>query len=139
MSAPIGRAAQMAAASIACGAVLREERQAAGLSQTALGEALGVTFQQVQKYERGKNRISAPVLIDAADAFGIPARDLMARMADRVGRGVDQSDPMRRERKARVQLQGRLDRIAAIIEGKADDEGAPDPRDDVLNGKGALQ
>ncbi|KAA2237128.1 helix-turn-helix transcriptional regulator [Salinarimonas soli] len=36
---------------------LREARLQAGLSQEKLGEALGVTFQQIQKYERGTNRI----------------------------------------------------------------------------------
>ena len=38
-----------------------------GLSQTNLGEALGVTFQQVQKYERGANRISASRLASIAE------------------------------------------------------------------------
>ncbi len=37
-----------------------------GMSQKALGDALGVSFQQVQKYERGRNRISASVLVKAA-------------------------------------------------------------------------
>ena len=39
--------------------LLRERRK---MSQTALGEAIGVSFQQVQKYERGANRISASAL-----------------------------------------------------------------------------
>ena len=38
---------------------LRSRRLKMGLSQTALGIAAGVTFQQIQKYERGTNRISA--------------------------------------------------------------------------------
>lgn len=40
------------------GGRLRLRRIAAGMSQERLGEALGVTFQQVQKYEKGSNRIS---------------------------------------------------------------------------------
>jgi transcriptional regulator with XRE-family HTH domain len=41
---------------------VRTERIRLGLSQTELGAAIGVTFQQVQKYERGANRISASML-----------------------------------------------------------------------------
>lgn len=40
--------------------VIREDK---GISQTALGEAIGVTFQQIQKYENGKNRVSASRLL----------------------------------------------------------------------------
>jgi transcriptional regulator with XRE-family HTH domain len=45
------------------GARLRSLRKIAGLSQTQVGDALGVTFQQVQKYENGKNRLSGSRLI----------------------------------------------------------------------------
>ena len=41
------------------GARVRMGRLMLGISQTDLAEAVGVTFQQVQKYEKGKNRISA--------------------------------------------------------------------------------
>lgn len=44
-----------------------------GMSQTELGQALGgITFQQVQKYEKGTNRISASKIAQAADALGVP-------------------------------------------------------------------
>lgn len=43
-----------------------------GMSQRALGEVLGVTFQQVQKYERGTNRIAVSTLVRAADALNTP-------------------------------------------------------------------
>ena len=48
------------------GARVRLQRKALGLSQTVLAEALGLTFQQVQKYERGANRISASMLVRTA-------------------------------------------------------------------------
>lgn len=48
------------------GARVRLQRKALGLSQTALAESLGLTFQQVQKYERGANRISASMLVKTA-------------------------------------------------------------------------
>ena len=41
------------------GSRIRLRRRMLGISQTAVGDALGITFQQVQKYERGANRISA--------------------------------------------------------------------------------
>ncbi len=41
------------------GARLRQRRTLLGMSQTTLGEGIGLTFQQVQKYEKGTNRISA--------------------------------------------------------------------------------
>src|SRR5689334_3838169 len=51
---------------------LREARLLAGLNQTQLGQAIGVTFQAVQKYETGSNRISASRLLRAAKALGRP-------------------------------------------------------------------
>jgi transcriptional regulator with XRE-family HTH domain len=45
---------------------MRQRRTLLGFSQERLGEALGLTFQQVQKYERGANRISASRLFDLA-------------------------------------------------------------------------
>ena len=53
---------------VAIGARLRVRRRAAGLSQQKLAERLGVTFQQVQKYERGANRIAGSTLISIAEA-----------------------------------------------------------------------
>lgn len=47
-------------------------RQALGLSQTALGQRVGVSCQQVQKYEGGQNRISASRLHGLALALGLP-------------------------------------------------------------------
>lgn len=52
------------------GARIRIARIAAGLSQEKLGAAIGVTFQQVQKYERGINRVAAGRLADIAAALG---------------------------------------------------------------------
>jgi transcriptional regulator with XRE-family HTH domain len=51
---------------------MRAERMRAGLTQTQLGVAVGVTFQQIQKYERGVNRVSASTLARAAGALGVP-------------------------------------------------------------------
>lgn len=54
------------------GARIRFRRKQLGLSQTQLGENLGLTFQQVQKYEHGSNRISAARLLDMARVMTVP-------------------------------------------------------------------
>lgn len=52
------------------GARIGLRRSALGLSQTALAQQLGISFQQVQKYETGQNRISASRLHRAATVLG---------------------------------------------------------------------
>ncbi|MCJ2087248.1 helix-turn-helix domain-containing protein [Methylobacterium sp. E-005] len=64
-------------------------RAAQGLSQTALGEAIGVSFQQVQKYEKGCNRISAGRLQTIADLLKVPVE---AFFDDRSNDGADGGD-----------------------------------------------
>ena len=54
------------------GGRIKLRRTLLGLSQERLGDALGLTFQQVQKYERGANRVSASRLHDMARALGVP-------------------------------------------------------------------
>ncbi len=54
------------------GARVRMRRMLIGMSQEKLGEALGLTFQQVQKYEKGTNRISASRLQQISEALDIP-------------------------------------------------------------------
>jgi transcriptional regulator with XRE-family HTH domain len=51
---------------------VRMRRMMLGISQTKLGDALGLTFQQVQKYEKGTNRISASRLQHIAQIFEVP-------------------------------------------------------------------
>jgi DNA-binding XRE family transcriptional regulator len=51
---------------------VRTQRLSKGLSQTALGHMIGVTFQQVQKYENGINRIGAGRLSRIAEVLGVP-------------------------------------------------------------------
>ena len=54
------------------GARMRLRRQLLGMSQSDLGAALGVSFQQVQKYERGANRLGASRLAKAAEVLRVP-------------------------------------------------------------------
>ena len=59
------------------GSRIRLLRQGAQMSQTDLAEQLGVTFQQVQKYEKGMNRVGAGRLTKIAAALGVPVSELL--------------------------------------------------------------
>ncbi|MGL4243730.1 MAG: helix-turn-helix domain-containing protein [Beijerinckiaceae bacterium] len=54
------------------GARVRVRRLSVGMSQDKLGKSLGITFQQIQKYENGANRIGASRLQQAAKVLGVP-------------------------------------------------------------------
>jgi transcriptional regulator with XRE-family HTH domain len=54
------------------GSRIRLRRTLLGMSQERLGEALGLTFQQVQKYERGVNRVGASRLFDLSRVLDVP-------------------------------------------------------------------
>ena len=54
------------------GSRVRFRRMLLGMSQEKLGEKLGLTFQQIQKYEKGINRIGASRLFDLAQVLGVP-------------------------------------------------------------------
>jgi transcriptional regulator with XRE-family HTH domain len=53
------------------GSRVRMRRMMLGMSQEKLGDALGLTFQQAQKYEKGRNRMGASRLQQAADILGV--------------------------------------------------------------------
>ncbi|HEX3884728.1 MAG TPA: helix-turn-helix transcriptional regulator [Stellaceae bacterium] len=54
------------------GARVRFRRESSGMSQSELGVAVGITYQQVQKYERGLNRIGASRLLEIASVLNVP-------------------------------------------------------------------
>ncbi len=54
------------------------------MSQEKLGEAIGLTFQQVQKYERGANRIGASRLFDLSRVLDVPVSFFFDDMSDEV-------------------------------------------------------
>ncbi len=62
---------------IALGAAVRIRRRTIGMSQEALAEQCGVSFQQIQKYENGANRISFSRLVQIARALRCRVIDLM--------------------------------------------------------------
>ncbi len=57
---------------ISIGRKIRFKRTMLGMSQKQLGSQLGVTFQQIQKYEKGSNRIGAGRLQEIADILNVP-------------------------------------------------------------------
>jgi transcriptional regulator with XRE-family HTH domain len=69
------------------GARLRQRRILLGMSQTALGSAAGITFQQVQKYEGGGNRISSSRLFEFAKMLDVPVSHFFEEMAPRLATG----------------------------------------------------
>lgn len=60
---------------------LRRVRESRNISQAALGRALGVSFQQVQKYETGKNRLSSARLLRAAVHLQCAVHDILGPIA----------------------------------------------------------
>lgn len=64
------------------GSRVRLRRTLLGMSQEKLGEAIGLTFQQVQKYERGANRIGASRLFDLSRVLDVPVSFFFDDMPD---------------------------------------------------------
>ncbi len=77
------------------GARLRARRTLVGLSQTALGDAMGLTFQQVQKYVSGSNRISASRLYDVSKLLDID----IGYFFDEMGQAIESESPARLSQK----------------------------------------
>jgi transcriptional regulator with XRE-family HTH domain len=61
------------------GARMRARRIALSMTQADLGKVLGVTFQQLQKYEKGVNRVSAARLFDICKALGLSLSSMFER------------------------------------------------------------
>jgi transcriptional regulator with XRE-family HTH domain len=64
------------------GQKIRKRRRHAGMSQEKMAILLGVTFQQIQKYENGSNRVSAARLWDLSIALGCSIQDLYPGVND---------------------------------------------------------
>lgn len=86
----------------AIGGLIRARRRQLNMSQTALAEAIGVTFQQVQKYEKGWNRISVSTLVHLAKALQAPPSFFLAEAGIDSGPKDEVVDAVRRDYKARA-------------------------------------
>ena len=90
------------------GARLRVRRTLMGMSQTALGDAIGLSFQQMQKYERGTNRISSSRLYDIARVLDVPIEYFFEEMPA----GVAANSPTQGSGKAKKPPSYELDPMA---------------------------
>lgn len=76
---------------------VRQRRELVGASQEQLGEHLGLSFQQIQKYEKGINRISAGRLLQIADFLGVRVESFFDGLALH-GQLLDDATKSNRER-----------------------------------------
>ncbi len=74
------------------GTRVRLRRMLIGMSQERLGELLGLTFQQVQKYEKGMNRIGAGRLFDIARILGVSIDYFYEGLMGAANRGFSEND-----------------------------------------------
>ena len=79
---------------------VRQRRGLLGITQTGLGQAVGVTFQQIQKYERGANRIGASRIFDLAYVLGVSVGYFFEEMPA----AVASSSPARQRERAPAQV-----------------------------------
>ena len=107
---------------IALGAAVRIRRRTIGISQEALAEQCGVSFQQIQKYENGANRISFSRLVQIARALKCRVVDLM-----------DVLDGPDRENTGDVDLLTRMRTPGAIELLAAFEEMAPEARSALVS------
>lgn len=71
------------------GGYLRAVREAAKVSQTTLAENVGVTFQQIQKYESGKNRITVERFAKICEHLGEEPAKALSLVLDRSANGAE--------------------------------------------------
>jgi len=83
------------------GGRIRTRRLLIGMNQEALAQALGLTFQQVQKYEGGANRVSASRLSQIAEILGVPIAYFFLGLETDPAGSSDIRDPLIRERMQR--------------------------------------
>jgi transcriptional regulator with XRE-family HTH domain len=106
---------------IALGAAVRIRRRTIGMSQEALAEQCGVSFQQIQKYENGANRISFSRLVQIARALRCRVVDLM-----------DVLDTPDRETTGDLDLLTRMRTPGALELLAANERLAPDARSSLI-------
>src|SRR6202008_2707432 len=71
---------------------VRLRRMLIGMSQERLGELLGLTFQQVQKYEKGVNRIGAGRLFEVARILGVPIDYFYEGVTNQLASGFSETE-----------------------------------------------
>ncbi len=74
---------------IAIGQRIRHHRQSLNMDQADLAAQIGVTFQQVRKYETGANQVAAATLLKLCAALELSIGDLVAGVSDEASRSLD--------------------------------------------------
>jgi len=82
---------------------VHQRRALLGMSQTALGKAAGLTFQQIQKYERGANRLSASRLYEFARILDVPVEFFF----DEISGGDQRASPTKKGQRVYPAPKGR--------------------------------
>jgi transcriptional regulator with XRE-family HTH domain len=112
---------------VTVGRNVRLWRMSKGLSQAQLAKRLGVTFQQVQKYEVGSNRIGTGRLVKIAAILGVPisalfegtnagsSRSLLALVSDRRSFRLARAFAAIKDNTCRVSLVNLVEKIAATV------------------------
>ncbi len=73
---------------------VRTQRMLLGLSRERLGDALGLSFQQLQKYENGSDRVSAGRLYQISKILDVPVSDFFEDMPEELGRKTLPAKPI---------------------------------------------
>lgn len=76
----------------ALGELVRLYRLSSGLSQVELGEAAGISYQQIQKYESGANKVSVSRLFSVTRALGVAPSELLAELERKTADASDGED-----------------------------------------------
>jgi transcriptional regulator with XRE-family HTH domain len=74
---------------------IRTRRLVLGITQTQLARQVGVSFQQVQKYENGANRVGAGRLVQIAQVLGVPVHTLLAGLSEAPRKPARADDPLK--------------------------------------------
>ena len=104
---------------IAIGGRIRARREALRLTQAQLAAGAGVTFQQVQKYERGVNRVAAARLLQIASVLKTTGADLLGELEDVEGEALTLAQPgvARLLASFRILPEARRNALVAVAEG----------------------
>ncbi len=86
------------------GQVIKRYRTMAGLSQMRLGEMIGVSYQQIQKYESGRSTMSLERLIEIADALKIPVTKFLPPRVEQVSEEEIPYSELSEEEKRLIEL-----------------------------------
>lgn len=103
---------------------LKNLRIMRGMTQTDVGKALGISFQQVQKYELGRNRISASKMYDAAVALRVPPSYFFegTDAEDTTGPAIDDSVAALAGKLSQIKNKHHVNRVEAFVDTIIDKE-----------------